>query len=155
MNSLSVAETVERLAALQRRAMAALIERRRQWAEGLPTHLQERVLFATRERGTLPVSEVAELLDVAGATASQLLTVMEGRGWLRRAMVPEDRRRHEISLTEAGTGIVAEIEARRRQRLAVLLASLSGAERAQLVALAQRLADVLDAQGPAPGGGAG
>jgi DNA-binding MarR family transcriptional regulator len=40
----------------------------------------------------MPVGDVAPLVGVASATASQLLTAMEEKGRLERAMLPGDRR---------------------------------------------------------------
>jgi len=143
MIGLSIEETVERIAALERRSLNLLVERRRDRPAGVPTRLQAHVLLAARERGALPVSEVALLLEIAPATASQLLTAIEERGWLQRGIVAHDRRRHEVTVTPAGLQVLQQVEERRRARLARLLTELSAQEREQLVGLAERLAGLL------------
>ncbi len=143
MIGLGVDEAVEQLGALQRRTLDLFIERRHQRAEGQPTRLQVHVLRAIRERGTLQVSDVAKLLEVTPATTSQLLATMEGKGWLERTLLPHDRRRHQVALTSAGEAVVREVDTRGKLYFARVLAVLSAEERGQLVALAQRLVDVL------------
>ena len=145
MNSaaLSVEETIDALMALRQETLGLFIERRVQRPDGLPTRLQEHLLFTVRARGGLRVSEVAAMLGTAPATTSQLLTAMEQKGWLERAMLPEDRRRHRVALTPAGERLVTQIESRRRERLTAVLAALSGEERAQLIGLARRLSALM------------
>lgn len=137
---LSVEETIEALAALRQETMGLFVERRAQRPEGLPTRLQEHLLLAIRAHGGLQVSEVGAMLGVAPPTTSQLLTAMEQKGWLERAIMPEDRRRHQVTLTPTGHALVRQLEQRRREGLARLLRALEPEERAQCVTLARRLA---------------
>lgn len=153
MTGLSLEEAVAQLGALQRRAFDLFVERRRPRPDGQPTRLQTHVLLAIREKGGLQVSEIARLLEVSPATTSQLLTAMEEKGWLERTLVPNDRRRHRVGLTPAGEGVVREIEARRKERAAAVLAALSAEERAQLVTMAHRLVETIAHMQPEPGGG--
>ncbi len=141
-----VDEAIAELAALRQQLLGAFVERRHRRPAGLPTRLQEYLLCMVHDRGVMPVSDVAPLLDVAPATASQLLTAVEERGWLERAIVAGDRRRHRVALTAAGLALVERMEVRRRERLAAVLAEFSGEERAQLIALARRVAGVLARQ---------
>ncbi len=141
--ALSVEETIEALMALRQETLGLFVERRVQRPDGLPTRLQEHLLFTVRARGGLQVSEVSAMLGTAPATTSQLLTAMEQKGWLERAMLPEDRRRHRVALTPAGERLVAQMESRRRERLTAVLTALSGEERAQLVGLARRLSALM------------
>ena len=140
---LSVDATIERLTALRRDTLNVFVERRRQRSEGAPTRIQEHVLLAIRERGALQVSEVAALLGIAAATTSQLLTAMEEKGWLQRGILPQDRRRHQVTLTPPGQELVQQMEGRRRDRFARLLAEMSPEERAQLIAVANRVVELL------------
>jgi DNA-binding MarR family transcriptional regulator len=143
MLAIDVDETIAQLTALHGQVLGALVERRRQHPEGCPTRLQEFALLAIRDRGAMQVSELGTLLETSGATTSQLLGAMEERGWLRREILPEDRRRHQVTLTLAGRDVVARMEQRRRERFARVLAELTGQERAQLVAIAKRLVEIL------------
>jgi DNA-binding MarR family transcriptional regulator len=149
VDALTVEATIAQLTALHRQTLAVLLERRRQRPAGDPTRLQEFALLAIRDRGAMQVSELASLLEIAPATTSQLVTTMEDKGWVRRALLPADRRRHEVTLTAAGREVVAQLEARHRERLARVLAELTPEERAQLVAIARRLAAIL-ARSPEP-----
>lgn len=141
--TLGVDETIERLAHLRRNSLNLFVERRQQRPEGAPTRIQEHVLLALRDGGALQVSEIAALLGVAAATTSQMLSAMEEKGWLQRGMLPQDRRRHQATLTPAGRDLVQQMEARRRKRFAQLLAQMSPEERARLVAMANRVVDLL------------
>ncbi len=143
MNGLDVPSTIAELTALHRRVRGMFLERRRQRAAGEPTRLQEFTLLTIRERGALQVSELVSLLDISPATASQLLSTMEDRGWLAREILATDRRRHRVALTEAGEETVLQMERRRQERFARLLAGLSTMEREQLVILARRVVEVL------------
>lgn len=140
---LGVDDTIEQLTALRRDTLNVFVERRRQRPDGAPTRIQEHVLLAIRDRGRLQVSEVASLLGIAPATTSQLLTAMEEKGWLQRSILPQDRRRHQVTLTSAGQEVVQQLESRRRERFARLLAELSAEERAQLVTLAHRVVELI------------
>lgn len=143
MNGLGVEETIEQLVVLHGQLLGALIERRQQRPAGSPTRLQEFALLALRDRGGMQVSEVVSLLEISPATTSQLLSVMEGKGWLQRDILPADRRRHQVTLTAAGRALVAEMETRRRERFARVLAELTALERADFVHLAKRLVEIL------------
>jgi DNA-binding MarR family transcriptional regulator len=143
MGGLDVEQTLARLAALQPQILGAVVERRAKRPDGGPTRLQEFALLAIRDRRGMQVSELSALLETSAATTSQLLTAMEERGWLRREMLPEDRRRHQVTLTAAGAEMVQQMERRRRERFARVLGELSGEERAQFVALAGRLVEIV------------
>ncbi len=142
VSGLGVEETLEQLTALHRQVLGAFLERRRQRPDGGPTRLQEFALLAIRDRGGMQVSELVGLLEISSATTSQLLTAMEEKGWLQREILPQDRRRHQVVLTDAGRGVVHQMEARRRARLERLLSQLTAEERAQFVALVRRLVEV-------------
>jgi|GEM_PF-4381665 len=148
---ISVEETIEALTALQRQTLNVWVERRPKRAEGQPTRLQLHVLLAVRQRGALQVSEVAALLEIAPATTSQLLSAMEEKGWLQREILPRDRRRHQVSLTAAGRDLLDRLESRRRNAFAPLLAEMTAEERADLVAMARRVVDMLRRMDPETG----
>jgi DNA-binding MarR family transcriptional regulator len=150
MSSLGVDEALSACVALRQATVNLFMERRRQRPAGQPTRLQAHVLSAIADRGGLLVSEVADLLEIAPATTSRLLSAMEQRGWLTRAVLDEDRRRRRVELTAQGRGVVAEMEARRQAWFRHVLVQLSAEERGQLVTLARRVA-MIAAQGADPG----
>ncbi len=139
---MTVEETLKKLMLLQARMLGALVERRQQRPPGAPTRLQEFVLRAIADRKGMQVSDLVTLLDISPATTSQLLSAMEQKGWLERTILPEDRRRHLVALTEAGQVTVQQREAKRLERFARVLAELTPTERVQLVALAERLVEI-------------
>ena len=150
MSELDVDEAALRLAKLWKSILGASMERRPRRPEGAPTRLQEFALLAIGERGGMPVADVAELLEISAPSTSQLLSAMEEKGWLERRILPEDRRRHEVTLTDAGMHIVAGMAARRRARWVEVLERLSPEERGQLVSIVQRLVESGAASGDLP-----
>lgn len=139
---MTVEETLQKLMLLQARMLGALVERRQQRPAGSPTRLQEFVLRAIADRKGMQVSDLVTLLEISPATTSQLLSAMEQKGWLERTILPEDRRRHLVTLTEAGQATVQQREAKRLERFARVLGELTPTEREQLVALAERLVEI-------------
>jgi DNA-binding MarR family transcriptional regulator len=66
---------------------------------------------------------------------------LEQLGLVERRRNPADRRSHALHLTEAGTAMLARVREVAAAHEASITASLSGAEREQLAALLQHLAD--------------
>lgn len=116
------------------------MDRRRARPAGEPTRLQSFLLMAIARHGTLTVSDLAPLLDVSAATASQMVGTLETRAWVSRAFDPRDHRRHVLELTAEGHEMVERSRMRRRERLVEILSRLSGEERAEMVRLAERVA---------------
>jgi DNA-binding MarR family transcriptional regulator len=50
----------------------------------------------------LAAAELARRAGVSGAAVSQLVSALEGAGWVEREPEPADRRRHQLKLTAAG-----------------------------------------------------
>lgn len=85
-------------------------------------------------------SALARRLNVAGPSVLKLVDALEAAGLIRREDVADDRRRYSLVLTTAGR---ARLEALRAELAAYekrLAATLSVAERAQLMALLERVA---------------
>ncbi|MCW5667149.1 MAG: MarR family transcriptional regulator [Piscinibacter sp.] len=83
---------------------------------------------------------LAKRLDVAGPSVLKLVDALEEGGLIRREDVADDRRRYNLVLTPAGR---AKVEALRSALAAYeerLAQRLSAAERAQLMALLERVA---------------
>ena len=83
---------------------------------------------------------IAELLGVNPTRMVFLTDELEKLGLIERRRNPADRRSHALYLTGAGTAMLARIREVTRTHEAAITASLSGAERDQLIALLQRLA---------------
>jgi DNA-binding MarR family transcriptional regulator len=121
----------------------AMVERRHARPPGEPTRLQQFLLASIHRPEGITLSELAPLLDVSAATASQMVGTLEARGWVERGLDPTDRRRHVVRLTDSGAAAIDRAEARRRERLLTMLQQLSGEERWELVRLAQRVAAIV------------
>jgi len=144
---------VETSLAVTRRVRAEVRARR-------PGHLS---LTALRALGALSrqpgasLSDVAEQLGVGMPTTSKLMEELVARRLVRRADATGDRRRLALQLTASGAARLAEALDVASTRIAVLLASLSGAKRTQLSSAVASLAALLgpDVRGPvtAPGRG--
>ncbi|MEO5323781.1 MarR family transcriptional regulator [Mesorhizobium sp. CC13] len=69
-----------------------------------------RVLFNVRRAGPIRQAALAERLGVEAMTLSGLIDRLEGKGYVERQPDPADRRAKLVTLTEAGTAVVARIE---------------------------------------------
>jgi DNA-binding MarR family transcriptional regulator len=96
------------------------------------------LLFVRRNPGT-SLSPLAEHLGTTLPAASQLVERLVRAGLVTRVQAPEERRRVELRLTEAGGATLAECDARTR---AWLCGRLSGLTDAELVRLAGVLGDL-------------
>jgi DNA-binding MarR family transcriptional regulator len=123
-------------------------ERRTSRSDHVLTRLQRFVLMTVKRRGHLGVSELVDLLEVGPTTASQFITTLEERGWLHRELDSRDRRRHVITLTEAGQESLDEALRRDRERLEFWLGQLTGEERAQVLRLTHRMVEIMAAAAP-------
>lgn len=127
------------------------MDRRHARPPGEPTRLQHFLLAAILRREGMALSDLAPLLDVSPATASQMVGTMEARGWVARGFDPKDHRRHVVHVTEAGAAVVQRSRQRQRARLVAVLEQLTAEERAELVRLAERVASVVMRAGPPAG----
>src|SRR5215216_6277379 len=73
------------------------------------THLH--ILWVLEHHGDLPMSRLAELLDVSLSNATGLVDRMEERGLIERVPVPDDRRVVRVRVAPGGLRAMDEIEA--------------------------------------------
>jgi DNA-binding MarR family transcriptional regulator len=73
-------------------------------------------------------AELARRAGVSGPAVSQLLAALVAAGWIERNEVLADRRRQDVSLTEAGRGALESANAVLTTRLAALLADVPAPE---------------------------
>lgn len=100
------------------------------------------VLSVLRHHGPMPMSRIAEMLDVSLSNATGLMDRMEERGLIERARVPDDRRLVLVRSTRAGDDALAEMEIVGDELLGSILGRLDAA---QLRRLARSLADLREA----------
>ncbi len=106
--------------------------------EGLrPPHFD---ILATVDSGPQSQATLARVLALEPAHLVALLDELEGRGLVRRAPDPADRRRYAIELTAKGTTTYKRLGRLSLQVESELVASLSARERTQLEKLLSTLA---------------
>ena len=86
------------------------------------------VLIMLEGSGPLPMSRLAEALDISVASITGVVDRMEARGLVARRRDADDRRVILVEPAEGGRRLFAEIDARRRKGLAKLLEKLSDSD---------------------------
>ncbi len=66
---------------------------------------QGRILFVLWQEDHLPIRELSRLTSLAKTTLTSMLDRMEGIGYLKRVLDPDDRRQIRIVLTEKATSM--------------------------------------------------
>jgi DNA-binding MarR family transcriptional regulator len=126
----------------------------RKWHRGELSLIHLNVLTLLDVNGPMPMSRLAEALDVSVASATGIVGRMEERGFVERRHDVADRRVVLVTATDAAADVFRDIDQHRRDGLRRLLGRLSDDEIAGLLdghrALrAARAAMVADATEPA------
>jgi DNA-binding MarR family transcriptional regulator len=100
------------------------------------------VMGLLSHHGEMPMSKLADLLDVSLSNATGLIDRMEERGFVERIRVPDDRRVVLVRLTHRGASTLEEAEIVRRDLIDRILRRLDAV---QLGRLAQSLSDIHEA----------
>ena len=100
----------------------------RNWHRGALSLVQLNVVAVLEAEGTLPMSRLADELDVSVASATGIVDRMERRGLVERRHATDDRRVVAVHLTELGAGIFRDLAAHRREHLARMLGELTEEE---------------------------
>ena len=82
------------------------------------------ILSMLDRHGEVPMSRLAELLDVSMSNATGIVDRMEERGFVERVRVPDDRRLVLVRVTDRGREILNEIEVLRDEMLTRVLERL-------------------------------
>jgi len=112
---------------------------------------QLHVMSMLDRHGDMPMSKLADMIDVSLSNATGLVDRMEERGYLERVRVPDDRRIVLVRLSETGRRLLEDIEVLRTEMLRTVLDRM---EPDQLDGLARATADLrgaLAAVAGAPG----
>ena len=72
---------------------------------------QLHIMYTLQRNGEMPMSRLAELLNVSLSSATGLIDRIEERGFVERTRVPEDRRVVKIRVTPEGLRMLTEIDA--------------------------------------------
>lgn len=105
----------------------------KRWQDGALSMVHLNVLMLLRSHGPLPMSHLADLLDVSVASATGIIDRMEKRGVVERQHSEADRRVVEIHLTKRGIAVFTVMDAERRKRLKKLVGLMSDSELSALL----------------------
>jgi DNA-binding MarR family transcriptional regulator len=90
------------------------------------THMH--VMWLLQHHGDLPMSRMAELLDISDSNATGIVDRMEERGLVERVRVPDDRRVVRVRIAEGGLQALDETEALKQDRLQAILGHLDAVQ---------------------------
>ncbi len=112
---------------------------------------QLHVMSMLDRHGDMPMSRLAEMVDVSVSNATGLIDRMEERGFVERDRVPDDRRVVLVRISDSGRKLLDDIEVLRAETLRTVLDrlqpdQLDGIARAT-ANLREALADVAAAPG--------
>lgn len=101
---------------------------------------QKRVLIVLSEiGGAISQRDLTERLGIQPGSASEVVAKLEAAGAVRRSPGAADRRTMDVELTVAGRQMAAEARAQRARRHEEMFLCLSDGEKAQLLALLEKL----------------
>jgi DNA-binding MarR family transcriptional regulator len=128
-------------------AMRAIREQMRSGRAASLSVAQFRLLLFVRRNPGTSLSPVAEHLGTTLPSASQLVERLVRAGLVTRAQHPEERRRVELRLTDAGDATLAECDARTRSWLCDRLSGLDETELDRLASALRELRALLSKSG--------
>jgi DNA-binding MarR family transcriptional regulator len=110
---------------------------------------QLNILYTLKRCGEMPMSRLAEMLNVSLSNATGLIDRIEERGLVERTRVPEDRRIVMIRVTAAGERLLGELDVLSDELLRSVLGRLSPSE---LTAVGTAFTSIRDALSEVAGG---
>jgi DNA-binding MarR family transcriptional regulator len=103
---------------------------------------QLHVMSMLERHGDMPMSRLADMIDISLSNATGLIDRMAERGFVERVRVPDDRRVVLVRITESGRKLIDDIE---ELRAATLRTVLDRLDPDQLDGIARATADLRDA----------
>jgi DNA-binding MarR family transcriptional regulator len=125
-----VNEVVDELTSWNPRDLIGAFQR---WHAGSISLIHLNVLILLESTGPLPMSRLAEALDISVASVTGVVDRMEARGLVARRRDDTDRRVILVEPVEGGRQLFADIDARRREALGTLLATLADKDLTRLL----------------------
>jgi len=110
------------------RTPASAMRHMRHWPGGALSLIHLNVLAVLDLDGPLPMSGLAEILDVFQASATGIVDRMEQRGLVERHRGDDDRRVVRVALTDEGRKLITGMANERRDRMAMMLEQLDDDE---------------------------
>ena len=85
----------------------ALYTFEKEFSEGFGMTINEAMLLCCMKDGKeRPANEIAEFIGLSNSRVSKIITSVEEKGWIVRAMGAEDKRKMIFSLSKAGKMVV-------------------------------------------------
>ena len=100
----------------------------KQWLRGSLSLVHLHVLTVLEAHGALPMSKLADALDVSVASLTGIIDRMEDRGLVARRREPDDRRVVLVHTTDAGVAVFQAMAVERRKTLEPLLERMTDEE---------------------------
>lgn len=100
---------------------------------------QKQVLMVLLQTGRITQRELTQRLGIQPGSASEVIAKLEHAGLLVRVPGAEDRRTADVMLTEEGTKQATQAALQRERRHEQMFACLSDAEKAELLALLEKV----------------
>lgn len=114
------------------------------------TPARAEVLFTLHQRGALVQRELSDALRCTPRHVTALIDALESPGWVARGPHPTDRRATLVALTEKGTAAATRMVSERQDAAHTLFGSLSAAQLAAFVAVADHVLQQFAGSRPAP-----
>ena len=109
---------------------------------------QGRLLAQIDELGSARIGDLARADHCSQPTMTQQVQRLEERGWVERAVDPDDGRAVLISTTSVGDGLLEQLRHARAQVLAPYIDGLSDDDRSRLADAVDALSALLAASAP-------
>lgn len=107
---------------------------------------QVHVLSMLQRHGDVPMSRLAELIDVSVSNATGLIDRMEERGYVERDRVPDDRRVVIVRMTDPGRRLMDDFELLRENAFREVLDRLVPEQLAGIDAATADLRDAVNGE---------
>ncbi len=138
MHSVASARSIPHLTRLVRRINANATQ------ELLGMNLKQvAMLAALRDQGELPQTLLCDMMKTTQNTVVTWLNELEDAGFVSRIRDAEDRRKHNVALTEKGTAALERAETELRRLEDEALSGLTADERTQLRKLLAKALETL------------
>jgi DNA-binding MarR family transcriptional regulator len=112
---------------------------------------QLHVMSMLDRHGDMPMSRLAEMIDISLSNATGLVDRMEERGFVERLRVPDDRRVVLVRLTDGGRKLIDDVEVLRAETLRTVLDRLDPDQLGGIARATSDLRDALAAVAAVPG----
>ncbi|GGI92567.1 bifunctional helix-turn-helix transcriptional regulator/GNAT family N-acetyltransferase [Legionella impletisoli] len=103
-------------------------------------------LTAIRDHGAIPVAEVARVVHLSPSTVVGIFNRLEKKGLIIRTPHERDKRRIQISLTEAGRALIEKAPQPLQEQLARSFGRLSESEQLSIVNALEKVVDMIQAR---------